>query len=146
MFIVVLKVNFNAVVCHTKDMFWAVVRGRKPGIFTKWSEVSSNINGFPGAIVKKFKTRQQAEDFMRPKSPEKIAEPVTLCNYTAIYPEGYCQNGEGGFGLVIVKSDGTIIKIHGRVPISPCTKPKAELYGVYVALNVFDDDILFVTD
>ncbi|KAI1000066.1 putative 6-phosphofructo-2-kinase [Podosphaera aphanis] len=45
--------------------FYGVAVGRRPGIYTDWSEVGVQINGIKGARYKKFKTRADAELFVR---------------------------------------------------------------------------------
>lgn len=44
--------------------FYAVRKGSKPGIYTDWETTKKQVNGFPGAIYKGFKTRSDAEAFM----------------------------------------------------------------------------------
>ena len=44
--------------------YYAVRKGKNPGIYTKWSECSSNIIGFKGAEYKSFKTMEEAEEYM----------------------------------------------------------------------------------
>lgn len=45
--------------------FYAVRRGRVPGIYGSWAECSTHVHGFSGAIFKRFLSLQEAEDFMR---------------------------------------------------------------------------------
>lgn len=45
--------------------FYAVQRGRVPGVYTSWSEVLDNITGWKGPKHKAFKTRGEAEDYVR---------------------------------------------------------------------------------
>ncbi|GAA3607172.1 ribonuclease H family protein [Secundilactobacillus similis DSM 23365 = JCM 2765] len=44
--------------------FYAVRKGSKPGIYTDWETTKAQVNGFPGAIYKGFKTRSEADSFM----------------------------------------------------------------------------------
>ena len=44
--------------------YYAVRKGKNPGIYTEWSECSSNIIGFKGAEYKSFKTMEEAEEYM----------------------------------------------------------------------------------
>lgn len=47
--------------------YYAVARGRRIGIFTAWDGIAgaaSAINGFPGAIYKKFKLLEEAERWL----------------------------------------------------------------------------------
>lgn len=45
--------------------FYAVKKGRETGIFLTWDECFKQVNKFPGAIYKSFKTRAEAENFMK---------------------------------------------------------------------------------
>lgn len=47
------------------EIFYAVHKGRKTGIFTSWKEVSDAVNKFPGAKFKKFSDKSEAEEFVR---------------------------------------------------------------------------------
>lgn len=44
--------------------FYAVKVGKTPGIYTSWDECKDNVNGFPGAIYKSFKTMAEAKEYM----------------------------------------------------------------------------------
>lgn len=46
-------------------MFYAVAKGRKPGIFRSWTECEDQVRGFSGAVFKKFKTNDEALDFIK---------------------------------------------------------------------------------
>ena len=49
----------------TKDRrYYAVARGRKPGVYTDWGQAERQVNGFSGALHKKFKTRAEARRFV----------------------------------------------------------------------------------
>lgn len=48
--------------------FYAVAKGRKVGIFGTWAECESNVKGFSGAVFKKFKSNDEAQNFMTLKS------------------------------------------------------------------------------
>ena len=47
-----------------KSKWYAVAKGRVPGIYTTWDECKAQVAGFSGAIFKSFKTRTCAETFM----------------------------------------------------------------------------------
>lgn len=49
--------------------FYAVKIGRKTGIFQTWDECAKNVNKFPGAVYKSFKTREEAEIFLNGPLP-----------------------------------------------------------------------------
>ena len=45
----------------SKNKFYVVWKGRKPGIYTSWAEAEKLVKGFVGAQYKAFGTRQEAE-------------------------------------------------------------------------------------
>jgi len=47
-----------------KKNFYAVKKGRIPGIYKTWAECKANVDGFSGATYKGFKTLEEAEEFM----------------------------------------------------------------------------------
>lgn len=48
-----------------KSAFYAVRKGRKPGVYTNWSECESQVKGFPAPKFKKFLTEDEAWTFVR---------------------------------------------------------------------------------
>ena len=44
--------------------FYAVAKGLVPGIYNDWLEAKAQVNGFPNAVFKLFKTLKEAEAFM----------------------------------------------------------------------------------
>ncbi|GAM40703.1 hypothetical protein TCE0_039f13255 [Talaromyces pinophilus] len=45
--------------------FYAVQRGRVPGVYSNWAEAQEQIKGFTRPRYKKFDTRKEAEEFVR---------------------------------------------------------------------------------
>ena len=43
--------------------FYAVKKGKIPGIYNSWDECKKMVDGFPGAVYKSFKTLEEAKDF-----------------------------------------------------------------------------------
>jgi hypothetical protein len=52
--------------------YYAVAKGRVSGVYTNWGQASKQVNGFSGALHKKFKSRVDAERFVK-----KYREPET---------------------------------------------------------------------
>lgn len=44
--------------------FYAVRKGKTPGIYESWEACKRNVDGYPGAQYKSFKTRKEAEQFV----------------------------------------------------------------------------------
>lgn len=68
--------------------YYVVWQGAKPGIYDSWDKCKSQINGFPGARYKSFKTRSEAETALAnpstgyPKKRSKAS--VSNSSHTAI--------------------------------------------------------------
>ena len=46
------------------ENYYAVKVGRKPGVYLNWDDCKKQVHGFPGAIYKKWKTREEAEKYL----------------------------------------------------------------------------------
>lgn len=60
--------------------FYAVRKGRTPGIYLNWEECKAMVDGFSGMQYKSFSTLEQAQEYMgvpvQPTDPVLQAEPV----------------------------------------------------------------------
>jgi ribonuclease HI len=56
----------------TAVKFYSVVRGHIPGIYITWGEAKTQIDEYPGAVYKSFKTRPEAEKYMNTPVKECI--------------------------------------------------------------------------
>ena len=53
--------------------YYAVLKGRKPGVFTSWKDCEQQIKGFSGALYKSFKTKEEAEGALSLSEPDFIS-------------------------------------------------------------------------
>lgn len=44
--------------------FYAVAKGVIPGIYEDWTTAKEHVIGFPGALFKLFKSREEADEYM----------------------------------------------------------------------------------
>ena len=129
--------------------FYAVAKGIKPGIYTKWPEAKAQIDGFAGALYKGFATYSEAEQWLKkPVIERKGPEPSgkqscsTPSNNSGgsdsgrviIYTDGGTSGnpGPGGYGVVQI-FDGKIKELCGGYRFT--TNNRMELMGVIVALR-----------
>ncbi len=109
-----------------KKQFYVVVKGRNPGLFTKWfgaGEAAEQIQGYPEAVYKGFFTRDEAIKWLRSFSSDALTPNLqALLNETegsvaqsdpieelvktgkiVIYTDGSAMNnpGPGGYGVVL---------------------------------------------
>ena len=50
--------------------YYAVKKGRNPGIYTSWDSCLKEVKGYSGAIYKSFKTKEEAEIYMAGEKKE----------------------------------------------------------------------------
>ena len=96
--------------------FYAVAKGRKPGIYTNWPETQVQVSGFQGAIHMSFKTRSEAESWMlspsygsgKAKGKKAPLKPQVASiipdDALLIYSDGGALGnpGVGAYGVVII--------------------------------------------
>jgi ribonuclease HI len=101
----------------TPKKYYAVVRGRNPGIYTSWfgpAGAESQIRSFPAARYKGFPSLAEARNWMespehakpaaRKKAPSPAGEQDGISpKGILLYTDGACRGnpGPGGFGCVI---------------------------------------------
>jgi len=132
-----------------KKKFYAVARGRNPGIFTAWfgpSGAQAQVRGFRGAVYKGFETIEEARAFIerrrlepapdrpggrparkagRPaESPDTVPE-----GHVLIYTDGGALGnpGPGGWGAVIIDGENRVelsagyrLTTNNRMELSAC--------------------------
>lgn len=87
--------------------FYAVKKGKKPGIYTTWSECKDQVNGYSGAIYKSFLTIDEAKNFLRGNKEEKREEGNKDKDKAIAYVDGSYNvvTGEFSYGAVIFYKD-----------------------------------------
>ena len=96
--------------------FYAVAKGRTPGIFLTWPECQESVKGFSGAVYKKFDKRDDAEEFIQGASENGHKELVSPDYY--VYTDGACsKNGKEGAsaGIGVYFGEGDPRNISRRI-------------------------------
>jgi len=127
--------------------FYAVAKGRKPGIYNNWPAAQSQIEGFPGAVYKGFPSIKEAEEWIKspgfsktasgPNNNNKWSESANTTPKTGevtIYTDGGSSGnpGPGGYGIVQVYGEERK-EMSGGFRLT--TNNRMELMGVIVALR-----------
>jgi ribonuclease HI len=94
-----------------KKKYYAVVKGRKPGVYTEWkgqNGAQAQIIRFSGAVYKGFETKKEAEEYIKQQTTEQPEIDKTETEWLQdgkiiLYTDGGCINnpGPGGYGVVI---------------------------------------------
>nr|XP_027221266.1 ribonuclease H1-like [Penaeus vannamei] len=59
---------------HLEMPYYAVAKGKKPGVYATWPECQAQVTGFLGARYKKFATKAEAEEFIRENSASNVID------------------------------------------------------------------------
>ena len=70
-------------------MFYAVGKGKIPGVYKSWNECLAQVKGFKGGAFRKFKIKAAAEDFVRqhnPRNKSGLTNQSKISNFFKIIP------------------------------------------------------------
>lgn len=146
----------------SKKRFYAVAVGRRSGIYTEWQGrdgARTQVDGVPGAKYKGFRTRSEAEAWLREatganaqatrpatQTPRRAAMPTSEAVPTPggekrirVYTDGGCigNPGAGGYGAVLL-SGGRRQELSGGYRLT--TNNRMELTACIVALQALNAD------
>ncbi len=101
-----------------KKKYYAVRKGRQPGIYQDWDTCKEQVDGFAGAQYKSFSTSEDAKRYLAgensvstPPRPRVSHEPSSSADvrpgHVVIYADGACSGnpGRGGYGTVVLQGD-----------------------------------------
>ncbi|MBU1232364.1 MAG: ribonuclease HI [Proteobacteria bacterium] len=140
--------------------FYAVAKGRRPGIYTSWPDAEAQVKGYGGARYKGFANRSEAEAWIenpelqqRRKMPEKMAgvqkkQLGSSADRVEIYTDGGAINnpGPGGYGAVIL-AEGRELELSGGYRLT--TNNRMELMACIKAIGALpchDKPVLLHSD
>ena len=121
-------------------MSYAVKVGRQPGIYTTWDLCRAQVDGYKGAIHKKFPTRAEAEAWLAPagttvesKAPVESKGP-DVAGYT-LWTDGSAVLGKSAGAGWAIALDGKVLHEGGvTLRSQPYSAPQGEVYGLYYGL------------
>ncbi|WP_250129917.1 viroplasmin family protein [Jeotgalicoccus sp. WY2] len=117
--------------------FYAVRKGRRPGIYNTWAACEKAAKGFSGAEFKSFKTKAEAENFMNNLKDEnkKIPEGELVSYVDGSYDK---RVNKAGFGAVFIINDEVIHTAAESTPVDPDNNlwnVSAEIGGILYAVK-----------
>ncbi len=85
------------------NKFYAVKKGKNPGIYESWDECKAQTSGYKGAIFKSFKTRQEAENFIKDDDTKSVSIEKLKKGECVAYVDGSFKqsSGEYSYGCVL---------------------------------------------
>ncbi len=86
--------------------YYAVLAGREPGIYESWEDCKKQTDGFPKAEYKSFKTKKEANAYMRGEDPTAFLE---LREGLSAFVDGSfdAERGRYSFGIVFINNGQT---------------------------------------
>ncbi|CAG8616322.1 20047_t:CDS:2, partial [Racocetra persica] len=123
----------------TKPRYYAVRKGRKPGIYLTWDECKAQVNKFPNAVYKKFSTRTKAQNF----NEEKREVSVVLNNSKIqVWTDGLSFNNgtkKAQADIGVFWKDNDPNNLSKRLPGSEQTNNRAEIYAIIRTLEICEN-------
>jgi len=119
-------------------MYYSVHKGKKTGIFNNWNECKINVQGFPNAIFKKFKKKEDAEYFLKHGNLDNKNNFLENHDSIIVFTDGSCRTIDkkvyGGIGIYFGSNDLR----NRKLPFidSNITNNRAELYAIYQCLLI----------
>jgi ribonuclease HI len=128
--------------------YYAVKKGRKTGIFNTWDECKESVNKFSGAKFISFKTKIEAEKYLKIfNSPPLFSEKEEIKEEGIfVYTDGGClnngyKNSKAGIGVYFGEGDPRnvsrrITSLYGR-----STNNTAEVKAIMEAYKILKKEI-----
>ncbi len=116
--------------------YYAVKKGKTPGVYTSWSECQFQTKGFSGAIFKSFPTLEQAKAFLQ------VQDKPAQFDRT-FYTDGSYANGVSGGAAVDLKK-----VYYQKLDSKEHSNNRGELKGILLALHQCNqsESVLIRTD
>jgi len=140
-------------------MFYAVANGHSNGVFTNWTDCKHSVQGFSGALFKKFDTKIDAQAFIASKNLDEsvslhlsqsglpVSSVVSLNRESPtdyyVYTDGACsKNGMRGAsaGIGVYFGECDVRNVSMRLP-GKQTNNVAELTAIIRAFPFIESDI-----
>lgn len=89
--------------------YYAVKKGKMPGIYYSWNECKTQVDGFSGAEYKSFKSEKEARDYISDNS-EQTSMNKSIKNTNTLAVEAYVdgsynsRTNEFSYGMIILRN------------------------------------------
>jgi ribonuclease HI len=141
----------------SKELYYVVHKGHKPGIYSTWLECKKQVDNFEGAQFKKFTNEKEAIEFLqngfgktkekkKPEFNDKQKENIDNKSIDAIYiyTDGSCIKMKNsivvaGFGIYIPSKN---ISVASPLLNQKLTNNRAELRGIIDSVKYLDEEDL----
>lgn len=122
--------------------YYAVRKGRRPGIYESWLCCEPEVKGYPGAVYKSFPTKAEAEAFMNNTPGAHVLSSVNPDGAIAYVDGSYdSPTGRYSFGIVLIHSGNTetFCQCFSKNDWSSMRNVAGELMGAITAIKLAMD-------
>lgn len=121
--------------------YYAVRKGKKQGIYTSWKECEEQVRGYSGGEYKKFKTKEEAEEFIGNREEKiELNESNLKDNEVIAYVDGSFDLGNFtySYGVVFITNQGkeTFSGREDKKELAEMRNVSGELRGAEVAMEL----------
>ena len=89
--------------------YYAVKKGKVPGIYLNWNDCKAMVDGYPGAVYKSFKTIEEAEKFIvtnLAEAGEASSKNVGMKDHKTVLQEKLQEHGTVHINYEVIKTSG----------------------------------------
>lgn len=124
----------------SKEKYYAVRQGKKPGIYRTWDQCKAQVHGFKGAQYKSFPSEDQALAYMEGTTRSDLVDLDHIGDRDLIaYVDGSYDQGDGSFSYGVVLMGQGIEEEYSRRFIDPEMSPMRNVSGeVYGAMKAME--------
>ncbi|MNB77491.1 Ribonuclease H [compost metagenome] len=118
--------------------FYAVRKGRVPGIYQNWEECKGQIDGFSGAEYKSFATSAAAIEYLNPEDRENKFKHEQAGKSITVYVDGSYSPDRRLFSYACVFLDGkgtTLSGVSSDIDVISMRNVAGELFGAMEAIK-----------
>jgi len=114
--------------------YYAVARGQEIGVYGSWSKCWEQVDGYSGAVFRKFYSRTDAQDFINSYNfyPNRTYDGVPIVYVDGACPDNGKQNAQAGYG--VFWGDGHPDNESGPLP-GRATNNRAEFFAAICAIE-----------
>ena len=98
----------------SKKNYYAVKKGRVPGVYTTWAECQQQVKGFPNAIYKSFPTLEEAEAFIQGEEEDILRTPegkhYDIYTGGSFIPSNQFTEPRYSWGFIVYEAGGIVCK------------------------------------
>lgn len=120
-----------------KKNFYAVRKGKTPGIYFTWDDCNAQVKGFKGAEYKKFSSLEEANDFINQTQSNTIE--LDESSIIAYVDGSYNIHTKiFGYGLVLIDKDGLETSLKDSIDHEAYSEHRnvaGEVYGSIEAIK-----------